>query len=1120
MTAITQSIPNFSHGISQQPDYLKRPGQVRDLVNGLPDVTQGLLKRPGGRRIGTLDTTSGGKWFTIYRDEDEQYIVQYKDGLFRVWSLLDGLPRAVNYTDKPSSDHIKVDDGDPNAGLAQCDNVALEQATQAYRVAKWNVDHIWNQIWSLEHQINELTRNYYSATGTEVYYQDKKIGKNAYELTLGHVVMKIPKGRTLDVNKPWPLPTNKKIRVGKKRHNNVNIKLPPGVWPAGTVNFVTGDVYEYIVEWTSPASDPREPLRNQIASLKGQLAGLEANLVAAREAYELKALPCGITAYPVVRRTNNVPVVPDYLADTDPKDIEVLTINDYTFISNRNRKVVMGADKSQLRPYEAFVSINTLAANSNYSIDLSWTDNPTTSTVTRATKLNVSPSSWKHDDGNPKYTDTKEFTESHGAGKDLRFTLETRGQSVPKSNKDPSKGYRSEYTTTITLLHGGLGWNVGDVFTVRMSGKDYKVTVAATSSEVTYSSATGGTPVEAITPTTGVISISTLLNNLKAGIEAQSFGIQATIIGSGLYITSAKAFTIKTRAASYMTAFTNEVANIAKLPIECKNGYIVKINNSGEKEDDYWVQFKGRQGNDGVGVWEETIRPGIETSFSYSSMPHQLRRLADGTFEFGPVDWEMRLVGDNTTNPKPSFVGKSINKMFFFRNRLGLSSDENVILSRAGDYFNFWSKTALTVQPSDPIDISSSSTYPAILYDAVPFMQGVVLFSPTQQFLLTTDQDVFGPETAKLILTSTFRDSIELPAFNLGTTVGFINKTGKYSRFMEMSNINRQSPPELIEQSKIISEMIPSTINCLADSRESDILMLGTSSVDGSVASNRVYGYRYFNDGEKRIQSAWFKWDLSGELEHHAILGDSYYTVTQHNTTDGPKLYLYQYDLNPKVESAYISDSFGIEYPVSLDNYTMVSPIGISYDKTTNDSKFELPWPHEPSRTVVAFAIGSGEKQGWLSYPKIKLENGKHYCHMDGVWTDTTIVVGYDYEMKVVVPNIYLSKDESTSNRVVADTRSSLMINRMKFRFGESGTFVTTVKRKGREDYTELWETRPSDSYDADTHSVAAERALTVPVYERNTNVTVELTSKHPTPATLFSLDWEGNYTNMYYRRV
>ena len=39
MANVTQTIPNLSQGISQQPDEYKVPGQVKDMVNALPDIT-------------------------------------------------------------------------------------------------------------------------------------------------------------------------------------------------------------------------------------------------------------------------------------------------------------------------------------------------------------------------------------------------------------------------------------------------------------------------------------------------------------------------------------------------------------------------------------------------------------------------------------------------------------------------------------------------------------------------------------------------------------------------------------------------------------------------------------------------------------------------------------------------------------------------------------------------------------------------------------------------------------------------------------------------------------------------------------------------------------------------
>ena len=56
MAAVTQKIERFTGGISDQPDEQKIPGQLRDAVNCIPDVVQGLVKRPGMNLLNELDT--------------------------------------------------------------------------------------------------------------------------------------------------------------------------------------------------------------------------------------------------------------------------------------------------------------------------------------------------------------------------------------------------------------------------------------------------------------------------------------------------------------------------------------------------------------------------------------------------------------------------------------------------------------------------------------------------------------------------------------------------------------------------------------------------------------------------------------------------------------------------------------------------------------------------------------------------------------------------------------------------------------------------------------------------------------------------------------------------------
>ena len=83
MAAVTQTIPTYLGGVSNQPDDKKLPGQVKEAINAYPDPTFGLTKRPGFKFISELTASStalsttvldNAKWFYYNRDADEKYI--------------------------------------------------------------------------------------------------------------------------------------------------------------------------------------------------------------------------------------------------------------------------------------------------------------------------------------------------------------------------------------------------------------------------------------------------------------------------------------------------------------------------------------------------------------------------------------------------------------------------------------------------------------------------------------------------------------------------------------------------------------------------------------------------------------------------------------------------------------------------------------------------------------------------------------------------------------------------------------------------------------------------------------------------------------------------------------
>ena len=77
MPAVTQRVDDYLGGVSRQSDDKKLPGQVEECINGYPDPTFGLTKRPGFQHIGNLGTGTtydNSKWFFISRTDNEKYI--------------------------------------------------------------------------------------------------------------------------------------------------------------------------------------------------------------------------------------------------------------------------------------------------------------------------------------------------------------------------------------------------------------------------------------------------------------------------------------------------------------------------------------------------------------------------------------------------------------------------------------------------------------------------------------------------------------------------------------------------------------------------------------------------------------------------------------------------------------------------------------------------------------------------------------------------------------------------------------------------------------------------------------------------------------------------------------
>ena len=1016
MSSITQTIPSYTGGISQQPDELKLPGQVSKAKNVYPDLVNGLTKRPGGKLIkslsdGSLNSATNGRWFHYYRDENEQYVGQIStSGILRMW------------------------------------------------------------------------------TCTDIY----------------------------DTG-------------GTKRHS----------------------------------------------------AGDEMNVT-----------------YPAAISSQSTLV--SYLAHTDDEDIQTLTLNDYTYVTNRTKTVAMAGTTETARPFEAYIELKKVAYASQYALNL-FNDNTTTATST-ATRIKVDliKSSNNYCDGNgamvthpnrisasgrcddsagdnrdawapnvatrifsindgASVTDTGAVSGDHtytidvkdsgnnsvNRGVDLYFRIATIGQSVPYttgSGESQTTTYQARYTTTHDMLYGGTGWQEGDYFYVWMKDAYYKVTIE----EVSYAQIQGNLGIIRPTPTSfdtkTTVTAESILGDLEAGIVATSefAASEVQIIGNGIYITNGTAFNVTSPTGTLLNVVTSEVNNIEDLPTQCKHGYVVKIKNSIANEDDYFVKFFGENNRDGPGTWEECAAPGRTTTISSGTMPIQIVRnyVSNAVrFDVDHIEWDPCTVGNNVTVPEPSFIGKKINKMVFFRNRMVMLSDENIIMSQPGDFYNFWPRSAITYSATDVIDLSCSSEYPAIVYDAIQVNSGLVIFTKNQQFMLTTDSDVLSPQTAKINSLASYNFNHKTNPISLGTTIGFLDNAGKHSRFWEVAKILREGEPIVVDQSKVVQRLFDKELELISNSRENGVVFFSKKG------TNTLYGYKYFNSSEKRLQQAWFTWELMGEIQHHAVLDDALYVVVRNNSKD----VLQKFSLKKEDGEREITDNNNTTtdttddnlYRIHLDNSTEVASSGLTYDATNDWTKFNLPTGFNGSGQLAVYVVPSASDltfQGRSENVSTFVESGVTKVKLPGNWKtydpqyvedgntgdDVTpannIILGYQFDMEVEFPTIHYSQQNGESYRALLN--GSLVIHRVKLNFGANGLYTTTLDRVGKPTYTETWEPTISDQYGANRVQINDQATQTIPAYEKNKNFTLTLKSTHPTPATLYSMTWEGVYTNQNYRRV
>ena len=520
------------------------------------------------------------------------------------------------------------------------------------------------------------------------------------------------------------------------------------------------------------------------------------------------------------------------------------------------------------------------------------------------------------------------------------------------------------------------------------------------------------------------------------------------------------------RGDTFILAFKGQTSDFKKLPPKGKEGFLIEVTGDNQKgQDDYYVQLADPDGN-GQLVWKEVAAPSAEKQFDATTMPHQLIRLSNGTFEFKPASWGEREAGDNDTNPFPSFVDYKINDIFFHRNRLGFLSDENVIMSEAGSYFNFFQNTVITLVDSGPLDVAVSNNQVSILKHAVPFSEQLLLFSDLTQFVLRAE-DILAPDTVSIDVTTQFEASLRSKPVGAGKYIFFATQSGTSSGVREYFVETDTDTNDAANITAHVPSYIKGEITKLTASSNEDTLLV--LSDDDKKA---VYVYRYYWNGNEKLQSAWSKWVFDGDVLNADFNKSEIYMIVKRGNDVCLEV------INLGTDSAIaVTDA---NHPILLDRRVKLESGGTTTVPYTDSDTIYVT---QDGAQIAASALASTLSGGQVVYS------------------------GVPYTFK------YKFSEQVIKNENSPITIGRLQIRNMNIVYNDSGFFKTKVTPFKRNTTNKVFTGRNLGSLNNVIGQVSIDSGtFSFPVLSKSNQVDIELESDSFLPCAFQSAEWEGFY--------
>ena len=544
-------------------------------------------------------------------------------------------------------------------------------------------------------------------------------------------------------------------------------------------------------------------------------------------------------------------------------------------------------------------------------------------------------------------------------------------------------------------------------------------------------------------------------------------------------------------------AYMGKVTAVNKLPPIAPDGYIMQV--SGEKnseDDDFYVKW-----DDKHKVWKETVAPNIPIRINPKNMPHAIVRQGDGSFLLKKLPWVDRGSGDENTNPDPSFIGRKINDIFFYRNRLGVISDESIILSATNDFFNFWFKSSAAIADTDPIDVSVSSNKVAILTHAVPFARELMLFSREGQFVLSSD-GVMTPKSVKCDQITNFDYDTNVQPISIGPSIFFVNDRVNYCSVMRYYSL--QDVADLKDAEDVAAHVptyIPKGITRLSGNTTENVV-----TAISSTTPNIVYCYKFILVNATSEQQAWFKWEFANKnsevLLAEFVDSEIYILINSPNGLYLEKALLTGNAVDFSDEPTRLFMDRKKKYVIPQSNKYS------DYEDYTEVSLMDIYGAIPSTKDHKYFIV---TKDGYVTEVADWDSNG--VFRIQGDMRGVEVFVGLSYKFCVTLSKQSIKRNTDTG-AVISEIEGRLQLRYFWLNYSKSGVFECKVDNDLKEKHFKYRFT--GRNLGESTTVLGANKVYTgkfkFPIQDNNDEVVITVCSDNVQPINLISGGWEGLY--------